>query len=105
MLVVPDWRERHPREPPSAFWAAAAASPHLSHVLALGKDAHRYLEGFQHQSSSSRPRFVMGECGSLLIFLQNAAGRAKHPVTEAALARQAAAWNVPERSESVKRCR
>ena len=92
VLVVPDWRG----PPPSAFWSACERSAHLSHVLVLDKDAHRYTEGFQHQRSSSRTRFVLGECASLCIFLQNAAGRAQHPVAEDALARLSAAWNVPE---------
>ncbi len=92
VLVVPDWSLR-----PSRFWRATQASPHLAHVLVLDKDRHRYVEGFQHQASSARTRFIQGETATLCIWLQNQAGRAAHPVTEEKLERQRVAWDLPPR--------
>jgi hypothetical protein len=93
VLVVPDWRT----SPPSRFWRAVQASPHLSRVLVLDKEAHRYVEGFQHQASSARTRFVQGETATLCIWMQNQAGRAAYPVTEEKLEKQREAWNLPPR--------
>ena len=93
VLVVPDWRS----SPPSRFWRAVQASPHLSHVLVLDKEVHRYVEGFQHQASSARIRFVQGETATLCIWMQNQAGRAAYPVTEEKLEKQREAWNLPPR--------
>lgn len=95
VLVVPDWRT--PRL--STFCRAFEASPFLSHVLTLHKDDHRYLDGFQHLASSGkRPRHVRGETATLLVFLQNAAAKEAHPITDDALERQRRAWNVAERA-------
>ena len=92
VLVVPDWSE-----PPSQFWRAAKVSRHLAHVLSLDKERHRYIEGFQHQASSARTRFIQGECATLCIWMQNAAGREKYPVSEEKLERQRQAWDLPPR--------
>ena len=106
VLVVPDWR--YPS--PSSFCQAFAASPFLSHVESLGKDEHRYVEGFQHLATgkkkggkpqSHRMQYVMGETATLLVWLQNDSGRRAHPVTDSALERQRRAWNVAEASESL----
>ena len=63
----------------------------------LDKDAHRYLEGAQHLASHSRPRYILGETATHLIWLQNAAGREHFPISDEKLARQRMAWDVPER--------
>mmetsp|Transcript_27273 Transcript_27273/g.87691 ORF Transcript_27273/g.87691 Transcript_27273/m.87691 type:complete len:366 (-) Transcript_27273:150-1247(-) len=97
VLVVPDWRSPQPAD----FVRAAEASPHLSHVLELPKEEHRYLDGFQHLASSASPRYVLGETGSLLIFLQNAAGARAWPVCEAALQRQRREWNLSARGQAL----
>ena len=99
VLVVPDWRF----PTPSAFCQAFAASRFLTHVESLGKDEHRYVEGFQHLATGSkkkgkqqehRMQFVMGETATLLVWLQNEAGTKRHPVTRDAVERQRRAWNV-----------
>ena len=97
VLVVPDWREPLI----SKFCQRMISSPYLKHLTTLDKEKHRYLDGFQHTQgvgkSASRTRYVQGETGTLLAWLQNDAGARMFPVTEEKVQRQVSAWDQPER--------
>ena len=82
VVIIPAWKDE-------AAWKDLESSSFLRHHLVLDQASHGYTEGSQHWRST---RFRISTCDTSVFWLQNDAGAAKWPVTDAAKEELAAAF-------------